>query len=67
MDIYDLLPEGYVAIDFALSVKALDENGDVCLLNSRSTGLSSWEALGMLISAADDLRATLREPAGEED
>jgi hypothetical protein len=57
----DLLPEGYVPLDFAVSIKALDEEGDVVIINGRSEGLSAWEALGMLTCATDDIRARMQQ------
>jgi hypothetical protein len=61
-----LLPDGYIALAFAISIKALDETGDVVIVNGRSDDLPAWEALGMLISAADDLRTTMQQ-RGEGD
>jgi hypothetical protein len=63
----DLLPDGYVPIDFAVSIKALDEEGDVVIINGRSQGLAAWEALGMLTCATDDLRATMQRREGDDD
>ena len=56
----DDLPEGFTALEIVYSVKCLDEDGSVSLVNGASDGLNTWEALGMVISAADDLRAGLQ-------
>lgn len=60
-NITDLLPEGYITLGYAVSIKALDENGDVCLINYRTEDLNTWEALGMHISAADDIRQRMQQ------
>ncbi|MFE3202232.1 hypothetical protein [Embleya sp. NPDC059237] len=57
----DLLPEGCVLLEYAVSIKALDEDGDVMLLNYRTPGLAAWEALGMFTSATDTLRARMQQ------
>ncbi|OPC84222.1 hypothetical protein B4N89_27775 [Embleya scabrispora] len=57
----DLLPDGCVLLEYAVSIKALDEDGDIVLLNYRTPGLAAWEALGMLTCAADTLRARMQE------
>ncbi|MFB7672933.1 hypothetical protein ACFC26_16145 [Kitasatospora purpeofusca] len=59
----DALPEGYTPIGVVASIKALDDKGDVVIINYRQPGLTAWEALGMLISAEDDLRASLQHVA----
>jgi hypothetical protein len=59
--IADLLPAGHIPIGFAVSIKALDEAGELCLVNTRSQEITAWEAVGMLTSAADDVRAAMRE------
>ncbi|MFF1792649.1 hypothetical protein ACFVXQ_00150 [Kitasatospora sp. NPDC058263] len=56
----DALPEGYTPIGIVASIKALNEAGDIVILNYRQPGLPSWEALGMLVSATDDVRAGLQ-------
>ncbi|MGW1998134.1 hypothetical protein [Embleya sp. NPDC001921] len=56
-----ILPDGHIALGYAVSIKALDEHGDVCLINYRSSDLNSWEALGMHTSAADDIRQRMQE------
>lgn len=53
----DIVPEGAMVLDFVVSVKALDADGTVIIINGRSPGLSQWEAIGMFTVALDDLRA----------
>jgi hypothetical protein len=60
------LPEGAVPLEYIISVKALDENGYVCLYTQRSGGCTPWEALGMAVSLADGLRAELVADDGGE-
>lgn len=63
-----LLPDGAVSLGFVASIKALDAQGRVSLYHVRSDELTPWEALGALVSAADDLRDHLRGlDASEED
>lgn len=61
----DLLPEGYVLLEVAASMKVLNERGDVELVNYRSAGLAAWEALGMLTVHADGIRDAMQQPEGE--
>lgn len=56
----DFLPEDATPLEYVLSVKCLDGDAEVCLYTRRSEGLSSWEALGMATSLADDFRDALR-------
>jgi hypothetical protein len=49
-----------------VSLKALDEEGDVVIVNGRSDDLTAWEALGMLVSATDDLRARMQQREGDD-
>lgn len=60
MDLSDLLPDGAVLLGFAASVKFLDSNGEVTLVNVRSEDISAWEAVGMLTSGLDDFRARMQ-------
>ncbi|MFD6415992.1 hypothetical protein [Streptomyces sp. NPDC060194] len=62
----DILPEGCVLVDYAVSIKALDEDGDVAIYNYRTPGLNAWEALGMLTCAADDIRARMQQREGDD-
>lgn len=62
----DVLPDGYIALGFAVSVKALDDEGDIVIVNTRSDDLTAWEALGMLTAATDDLRAKLQQTEGDD-
>ncbi|MFE5332548.1 hypothetical protein ACFRCG_41780 [Embleya sp. NPDC056575] len=63
--IANVLPEGHIALGYAVSIKALDEHGDVCLINYRTHDLNAWEALGMHTSAADDIRRCMQEREGD--
>jgi hypothetical protein len=58
------LPDGVTALECVVTIKALDEEGDVSLYERKSRGLNSWEALGMVTTLADTLRNRL---AGAED
>lgn len=50
------LPEGISPIEALVVVKALDEDGDLTFYSRCSDGLSTWEAIGMLITTTDQLR-----------
>lgn len=49
------LPDGWTPLEAALVVKALDDHGIERLCSRYSTGLNSWEALGMLTCERDSL------------
>lgn len=65
--LYSILPEGYIPVGFVASIKALDTDGDVCLVNAKSPEVSRWEAVGMLTSLMDDMRDELRANQDEPD
>lgn len=58
LELGDLDP-GITPIEVVVSLKGLDEGGRVTLYERRSEGLSGWEAIGMLMTHADGLRASL--------
>lgn len=60
MNPLDFLPEGVTPLEWAISVKCLDNDGTVVLFNRPSEDLNTWEALGMATSLVDDLRDQLR-------
>jgi hypothetical protein len=64
LTVADAVPEGYVVLEVVVSMRALDGDGEVCLLNHRSGGLTPWDALGMLITAADDQRTAMQARKG---
>lgn len=65
--ISDMIPEGYTPLDIAFSVKCLDVDGNVTLINGSSETLTAWEKVGMLTSALDDARDEMRIPAWSDD
>lgn len=54
------LPSGTVVCEVVVLVKMLDADGHIGLIERSSAGLTTWEALGMAITFADDMRAQLR-------
>ncbi|MER5350596.1 hypothetical protein ABT093_09720 [Kitasatospora sp. NPDC002551] len=56
----DALPEGCIPLGITGIIKALDADGDTVIVTYRQPGITAWEALGMLIAAADDMRASLQ-------
>lgn len=65
--ICDFLPDGYMAIGFTLSVKALDEEGDLTLCHIRSADMPYWEADGMLRDALRKLTSWADSDDEDED
>ena len=55
----DDLDEGVTPIEVVVSLKGLDGDGRVILYERMSSGLSPWEAVGMLMTHADGLRQML--------
>jgi hypothetical protein len=53
------LPDGYIALDALVLVKAITPDGDIRYLESRSQALTPVEALGMLVTGGDTFRANL--------
>lgn len=53
-------------VEGVLLIKALDEDGDVQTILRATEGLSKAEALGMLISAGDQIRAYIADDWREE-
>jgi hypothetical protein len=64
------LPENWTPLEAVAVVKCLDGDGNLALDVVSTTGVTGWEALGMLTAAAatetDDLREAFR-PDDEED
>lgn len=60
------LPEGFTELERIEIVKALDADGEPCIWHSATSGLRSWEALGMAIYTADSLRAALQREGHDE-
>ncbi len=56
------LPDGWTPLEAVVVVTALDTDGDVRLHHAATDGLSSCEAIGMLIHTSDVLRQALTEP-----
>lgn len=61
------VPDEFTVLEAVTSMKCIDHEGNVCLLNIKSDALNTWEAIGMLVSAQDDLRAVLQTPCYEDD
>ena len=61
------LPDGFTPLEAVVSVECLDTDGNVVLLNQKTENCSAWKALGMLISASDDMRNALNSYATEDD
>lgn len=60
------LPNGVTALECVMSIKVLDEDGNMRLYERTSQGLNAWEALGMINTLADSLRRRLMESEDDE-
>lgn len=61
----DDLPDGWTPLGAVVVVTALDTDGDVRLHHAATDGLSSCEAIGMLIHTSDVLRLSLTDQEDE--
>lgn len=61
-----MIPEGCQLLEYVAALKILDETGEVCLINVRTTGLSVWEAIGAAQVAIDGLRNQAQAGTEEE-
>ena len=53
------LPAGATPLEAMVLAKCLDEEGELVLYECKTTGLTRWEALGMVTTAGDSLRRGL--------
>lgn len=53
------LPDGYTLLEWAASMKCLNEDGEVFLLNVTSETLTAWESLGMCHSLYLDAQSRM--------
>ncbi len=53
------LPEGFVPLDVVVVVKGFSAEGEPEVYECSTDTLSTWEALGMIISCGDSLRKAL--------
>lgn len=61
------LPEDVTALECIMSIKALDDEGNVRLFERQSPGLTTWEALGMAHTLMDSFAQGLTRTAeGDE-
>lgn len=56
-----------IPVEGILIIKALDEDGDPQTVIRATEGISKPEALGMLVGAADQIRAYIADSWREED
>lgn len=59
------LPEGCTEVERIEIIKAVDQDGELFIQHSATSGLRSWEAIGMLTYTVDTLRRALLE--GDDD
>lgn len=60
----DLLPEGYMLLEFSLQAEALDPEGRKVLISTRSMNLTPWNAMGMLQVHLSSLDIEMLDPMG---
>jgi len=66
--ISDLLPEGFIPLGIVVGIKCLNEEGEMSLATYRSPDMSAWEAWGILMTVAEDMRGDLRvREVGDDD
>lgn len=58
--VIDHLPEGFVPLEAVVVVKGLAPDGTLGVFQCATDGLTSWEALDMVIACADAFRAAIR-------
>jgi hypothetical protein len=59
------LPDDWMALEAVIALKGVSgTDGSVELFCTATKGLTSWEAIGMLECAIDDLRAAMRGSDG---
>lgn len=61
LDFADAIPDGWAPLEAVVVIKSIDENGVVRLSHTSTTGLSEWEAVGMLVWCLDGHRDRLRD------
>ena len=67
-DLFKDIPENWTPLEAVMSIKCLDEDGDVCLATRKTSGLAPWDAYGMLSYALDDYSSsTLANACSEDD
>jgi hypothetical protein len=66
LDEDDQLPEGWTPLEVVVTIKCLDEEGEVKMEHFASSGLNTWEAWGMSQWTADTLRNGLHDEGDEE-
>ena len=60
VDLEHDIPEGWVPLEVVSVVKCLDDDGEPALCIRQSGGLSLWEAVGMLTTANDMARESMK-------
>lgn len=55
------IPEGFTPLEAVVVIKCLDEDGELALSVRTTSGLTSWESVGMLIAASDQARSQINQ------
>lgn len=66
-DLFKEIPDGWTPLEAVVSVKCLDDEGNVCLVTRKTSGLAPWDAYGMLSYACEDYSSSALAAAGAED
>lgn len=67
-DLFAEIPADYTPLEAVAAIKCLDEDGNVCLVSRKTSGLAPWDAYGMLSYALDDYSsANLANACADED
>jgi hypothetical protein len=66
-DLFDAIPEDYTPLEAVVVIKALADDGNVCMVSKKTRGLAPWEAFGLLAYAMDDYSSATINAATEDD
>jgi len=61
------LPDGITPLEAVVSIKCIDDQGEVCLYSKKTSGITVWEAWGMLGYSMDDYSSATTQAAIEDD
>lgn len=65
VDVPDL-PESWTLLEHVVVSKVLDDVGELRISHAATQGLTTWEAIGMLVTATDKLRQFLQDNQEEQ-
>lgn len=66
-DLFSDVPADFTPLEGVAAIKCLAEDGNVCLMVVKTSGLAAWEAFGMLAYASDDFSSATINACTEDD